>query len=60
VGLNVLPADHHFHEHVQEHGQVGTKTYQSQLSGRDVDARTVTEQDLRTQLGLRPRAGYER
>lgn len=60
VGLPPLPPDHDFHDHITRLNLHGTQTYQSELSERDHQAKTITEQDLRKQMGLLPRAGYER
>jgi hypothetical protein len=60
VGLDVLPPDHEFHAHMIENGLVGQRTYQNALQDRDHEARQVTEQHLRDQLGIPRRAGYER
>lgn len=60
VGLDFLPSEHRFHEESRSLFQNSLRTYQSEPTKRDRDARTVTEQDLRKQLGLDPRAGYER
>ncbi len=54
VGLDLLPTGH------PEYARVHPSNRQQSLTSRDKQARTVTEQDLRSQMGLRPRAGYER
>ena len=58
VGLETLPLGHEFHQDIA--GLNSLKTYQKELQERDILAREITEQMLRSLLGISPRAGYER
>ncbi|WP_264563986.1 M91 family zinc metallopeptidase [Flavobacterium sp. N3904] len=60
VGLDTLPPEHKFHKHIIDNNLAGNQTYQINLQDRDRKARNITEQDLRKQMNLLPRAGYER
>lgn len=57
VGLGLLEPGHEFHDHV--HDVMGNPEHLSELTQKDRDARLVTENDLRKQMGYDPRAGYE-
>lgn len=60
VGLDVLPPDHDYHKLVMDNESAKNYTYQDQYSDRDKKARTITEQQIRNQLKVFPRAGYDR